>query len=59
MQLSDKGLKPTMSLSVGNQLNKHFTGYCTYTTSWRIDESDDVRQRRTLMSLFLIVSNIF
>lgn len=47
MQLSDKGLKPTMSLSVGNQLNKHLTGYCTYTTSWRIDESDDVRKRRT------------
>lgn len=42
MQLSSKGLQPAMSLSFGNQLSKNFVGYLTYSTNWRVHESNDV-----------------
>ena len=42
LQLTPKGLKPGFDISFGNQLAKNTVGYLSYSTNWRLDETDDV-----------------
>ncbi len=42
IQVSDHGLRPMFSASLGNQLQKNTVGYLTYASNWRMIETVDV-----------------
>lgn len=41
LQLTSRGLKPVGNISLGNQLDQHTVGYLTYSTNWRVFETND------------------
>lgn len=42
MQLTHRGgLKPSFSISFGNQMGAHSVGYLTYSSNWNLDETSD------------------